>query len=413
MPEPVLVPPPSRALRYATLTTLYFAQGLPFGFFSLAVPVLLRRAGTPLDLVGLSSILAIPWGLKFLWAPLVDRHFSLRVGRRKSWILPMQALTVATLVAIALSPISSTSLRPLMVGFVVVSVLSATQDIGTDGLALDLLSHAERGAANGIQVGAYRAGMIAGGGGILALLSVLGFRSGFLLMAGLVAASSVPVLLLREAPPPPSSSARPDGEPPLTALASFAKRPHAGRLLLLLVLYKAGEALAAGMMKPFFVDRGFSDASIGLVRGLVGGAAAIAGALGAGALMNALGRRRALVVFAALQTAAIAAYAVIAALRPPTGVYVAAVILEQACFSAATTGLFTRMMDLCRDEHRATDYTVQASVIVAATGLAMSTSGVVAKHFGYVAHFSSAALLSALGIVTVWKAWPRDVDTRS
>jgi MFS family permease len=399
-------PRPSKALRFATLTTLYFAQGLPFGFFSLAVPVLLRRDGTPLDLVGLSSLLALPWGLKVLWAPLVERHFSTRIGRRKSWILPMQALTALTLVVIAWSPVSRTSLRPLLAGFVVVSALSATQDIGTDGLAIDLLSPEERGAANAIQVGAYRAGMIAGGGGILHLLSTLGFRSGFLLMAGLVAASSIPVLLLREAPPVEPAARAKANAAWWSPLASFFARPGAARVLSVLAVYKLGEALAAGMMKPFFVDAGFSDSDIALVRGLVGGLAAIVGAAAAGALMNGLGRRRALVTFALAQSVAIGAYAFVAAARPGRGAFVVAVVVEQAAFSAATTGLFTRMMDLCRDEHRATDYTAQASVIVFVTGLSMASSGFVAKLAGWPAFFAIAALLSTAGAFVVRAVWP-------
>lgn len=378
--------------KLAVLTALYFAQGLPFGFFALAVPVLLRRSGTPLHLVGLSSLLPLPWGLKFLWAPSVERHYSERIGRRKSWILPMQALNAATLIALAFVPHSSQT--PLLVAFVVVSAISATQDIATDGLAIDLLDERERAGANGIQVGAYRAGMIAGGGGILWVSSALGLREAFLLMAAIVALSSVPVFFLREPAherPAPSPSALGSAFAPIL---SFLRREDAIRIVALAALYKLGESVAAGMMKPFFVDSGFSDAEIAFSRGLVGGASAICGAVIAGITINRLGRRWSLALFGGLQVVPIGLYALVAATRPDHGLFTAMVVIEQAVFAAATTALFTRMMDLCRDDHRASDYTALACVVVAASGIGMAMSGFVAHRLGYVGLFVIAAVVA-------------------
>src|SRR5512139_741681 len=107
-------------LRLAALAFLYFAQGLPFGFFSHAVPTLLNREHPP-EIVGLSSLLAIPWGLKFLWAPFVDRVHGEKLGPRRTVILPLQTATVLALVVIGSLRVSSTELLPLLVGFVVVS----------------------------------------------------------------------------------------------------------------------------------------------------------------------------------------------------------------------------------------------------------------------------------------------------
>ena len=398
MTSPPDAPPPSYALRISALTTLYFAQGLPFGFFALAVPVLLRRSGTPLALIGLSSLLALPWGLKFLWAPSVERHFSRRVGRRKSWIWPMQICTAAALAVTGLVP--HTTQRPLLVAFFVVSFFSATQDIATDGLALDLLSPRERAAANGIQVGAYRAGMIAGGGGILFLFSAIGIREAFFLMSGLVLASSLPLLFLKEPAPPTPAPVR-GVRATLGPVVSFFRRDDAVRILGLVALFKLGEALAAGMMKPFFVDSGFSDGEISFSRGLVGGVSAIAGAAASGATLNRLGRRRGLALFGALQAVPCALYALAALLHPSHAVFVVLVVIEQASFAAATTALFTRMMDFVRDEHRASDYTVLACGVVAVTGVGMATSGFIAHGLGFAAHFGLAALLALAAPIAV------------
>jgi MFS family permease len=88
---------PSTASTLTLLGSLYFAQGLPFGFFTQALPVMMRKTGFSLGQIGLTSLLAMPWALKFLWAPAVDRYWSARLGRRRSWILPLQFATVEIL----------------------------------------------------------------------------------------------------------------------------------------------------------------------------------------------------------------------------------------------------------------------------------------------------------------------------
>ena len=83
------------------LGSLYLAQGLPYGCFTQALPALMRARGISLEEIGLTSLLALPWALKFLWAPLVDRVGSRRFGRRRTWIVPLQVLSVATLVVLS------------------------------------------------------------------------------------------------------------------------------------------------------------------------------------------------------------------------------------------------------------------------------------------------------------------------
>lgn len=182
------------ALRLGLLASLYISQGLPFGFFTQALPVLLRKHGLSLENIGLSSLLAIPWALKFAWAPLVDRFSIPRIGRRRSWIFPMQFLTVLVLLWMAFrEPVHS--FRWILVAVLGVNLLSATQDIATDGLAVDMLDVHERGLANGIQVAGYRAGMIVGGGALLIFFDRIGWSLTFIVMALLVAAMSVPIAL--------------------------------------------------------------------------------------------------------------------------------------------------------------------------------------------------------------------------
>lgn len=389
------------AAKLGLIGSLYFSQGLPFGFFTQALPVLLRKQGFSLEQVGLSSLLALPWALKFLWAPAADRWYSARVGRRRSWLLPLQSVTVITLGALALGP-GTGSMRLLMAAVLWLNLLAATQDISADGLAVDLLAPGERGLANGLQVAGYRVGMIVGGGILLILFERLGSAGTFGAMALLTAAASLPIVLFRE-PAPKAEAAAPSAPAPTL---HFLRRPGAFRPLALVVTYKAGEAFASGMLRPFFADSGFSLEDVGWLLGTVGFVSGLLGALWGGSLVNRLGRRTSLLAFGALQSLAVASYAWISFAHPDRTAVYAACALEHLASGMATAALFTCMMDWCSKESGATDYTVQASAVVIATGAASALAGFSASALGYPAHFALAAVLSLAALAVVARAFP-------
>jgi MFS family permease len=383
------------------LGSLYFSQGLPYGFFVQALPVLLRQRGYSLAEIGLSSLLTIPWALKFVWAPLVDRY-----GTRKRWIIPLQALSALLFLVIAGAappPNGAGSLDPLMVAAFLANLLSATQDIATDGLAVDLLSESERGLANGVQVGGYRVGMIVGGGALLIAFDAFGWAPTFVSMTAAIALASAPIVLMAI-----PKSAAPEATVSKEAAPHFLFRKGALRILALLVIYKFGDAFATGMLRPFLADAGLGLAELGRLLGTVGFVAGLLGALSGGALVNRLGRRRSLVAFAILQAASVAGYALLAALG---GVKESPLLLpvcaaEHFFGGMATAALFTAMMDWCRPGSNATDYTVQASAVVIATGAASALSGYSAEALGYRLHFTFATVLALVAIAAVGALFP-------
>jgi PAT family beta-lactamase induction signal transducer AmpG len=371
------------------LSSLYLSQGLPFGFFTQALPVLLRKQGLSLPAIGLAHLLALPWALKFLWAPPMDRHGSARWGRRRGYILPLQCLSAALLLSLAL-PSAGLDTQVLMAAVLGVNLLAATQDVATDGLAVDLLAPAERGWGNGVQVAAYRVGMILGGGLMLAVFDAVGWRPTFLALGGLLLAATVPIALYREPPsePPPAQS---------LGLSWWLRRPGAAAWLTLLVVYKAGEALATGMLRTFLVDSGLTLTDIGWMLGGVGFTAGLLGALLGGGLVVRLGRRRALLLFGATQAGAVLLYALAARGPASLSLLTAVCAVEHVASGMATAAVFTAMMDACRPEHAATDYTVQASLVVLATGAAAAVSGFSAAALGYSTHFALSAALCVAG----------------
>jgi RhtX/FptX family siderophore transporter len=388
-------------LKLGLLTSLYLSQGIPYGFFTQALPILLRKQGLSLPNISLASLLALPWALKFLWAPLMDRHGSARLGHRRGYILPLQFLSAALLMALAL-PQRAVSVEVLFVAVLLVNLLSATQDVATDGLAVDLLEREELGKGNGVQVAAYRVGMILGGGLMLIVFDAMGWRPTLLSLGVLLLVATVPVALFREPPAAPSARGHEVGTSRWLreSLLYWARRPGTAAWFTLLVLYKAGEHMATGMLRTFLVDEGLELAQVGWMLGFVGFTTGLVGALLGGFLVNPLGRRRALLLFGTLQAVSVLLYA-LATRGASLPVLTLVCGVEHLASGMATAALFTVMMETCRPEHAGADYTVQACLVVVASIVASAASGFSAQAFGYAWHFTLSAAVCALAVVWV------------
>lgn len=371
----------------ALLVGLYLSQGLPFGFFTQALPVLMRQQGVDLGTIGLANLLALPWALKFLWAPAIDRI----PGPRKRVILPLQVAAMVVMALLALG--SSLPLWVLAAAVFTTNTLAATQDIAADGLAVEVLPPEKRGLGNSIQVAGYRLGMILGGGVMLIVFDKVGQLGTFGAAVAALALATLPLVFFRE--PPRVPGAAPAHRDAL--LHIWAARPGAGRWLLVLLIYKFGDAFGTGMVKPFLVDKGFGLDDVGWMLGVLGSAAGLTGAMIGGQAVSRIGRRRALLLFGFLQIMTMVGYAWASS---PWMVWLA-VGTEHLISGMATVSLFTAMMDTCRPGHAGTDYTVQASVVVIAQGIGAATSGFVAAALGWPAFFLLSAALCAVAVGVV------------
>ncbi len=384
----------------ALLSSLYAAQGLPFGFFTLALPVLMREAGWSLTAIGLLQLLALPWLLKFLWAPWVDHH-----GARRTWLLGLQGCSVVAALTLALLDLDSAN-RGLLLAVLVFNLLAATQDIVTDGLAVRVLAARERGLANAIQVGAYRLGMILGGGGLLWLWARTNGSTVFAVMAGLLALSTWPVWQMRELPPGAAHDAmapRPRPSVGQLALGWWHRALAPGMLTFaaLVFCFRFGDQMVSSLITPFVSDQGASKETIALMKGAVGSGASLLGALLGGALMVRVNRRTAMLSTGLGQAMTFALY--IAAALGFGGMPLLwwATVAEGVVGTMATVALFALMMDASDPDHAGTDFTLLASVVVGVGSLGGIAGGVVGDAWGYVWAFGIGTVLSALGCVAM------------
>lgn len=386
------------------LAMLYLAQGLPGGLLGKALPALLREQGISLAAIGFTSLLALPWALKFLWAPFIDRF-----GTRRRWLLGLNLLTMALMFAIAGRDFAAWvqgAFVPLLAMLFLLNLVAATQDIATDGLAVSRLGERLRGIGNSVQVIGYKVGMIIGGGLLLWLIDRYGWRASYAGIAALVGLTLLPVWLMRAERTPVARAAthadwhgvRGYGR----LFADFLRRPGMLWWLVAVAVFKAGDALASRMIGPLLSDAGLTLADIGLLTGVTGALAGVCGALAGGVLLLRMGHRNALLVFGALQALGLLGYLQVAGGAHDLRTLYAVVCIEQFADGLSTVALFTAMMDACRAHSPGTDYTLQASLQVTVSGVFALGSGVLAGAAGYGTVFIAGAALTVLALLPVY-----------
>ena len=231
---------------------LGFASGLPLALTGGTLQAWATLEGVSLQSIGFLTLIGTAYTLKFLWAPLVDRYAFPLLGRRRGWIFITQLALAVSIAAMGVySP--STQLWPLALLAVLVAFLSATQDIAFDAYSTDVLRSEERAAGAAVKVLGYRVAMMVSGG--LALIIAdqwLGWNNTYVLMGGFMAVCALATLI---APEPEVVAAAPRTltlavvEP----LREFFGRRGALTILLLIVLYKLGDAFAGALSTTFLL----------------------------------------------------------------------------------------------------------------------------------------------------------------
>ena len=397
---------PSTRGKMSLLAGLYISQFLGVGFFFTALVAILRDGGVPLEQIALINALGLAWALKFLWAPLVDRIGPRRSGHYRAWLLVLQpAIVVGLLVLLPIDPIDDRGLLFLVAAIVV--LLSATQDIAADAIAVRLLEPAQLGTANGIQTAAGFVGNLVGGGLVLVVYDRFGWAAAIVTLAVATALPILQVAAFRE--PARDQDERPTTGETFAALLTVFRLPGvAVWVFAVMPLFFAGISGAYGLVTPMLVDAGWSLTAIGITLNVVAGSAAILGALVAGPLVARWGRRRALVTFAVVQAVAIPALLPLATGTAPLVPTVAVLCLTMAGYAAASTVLYTVCMDLCRRSSAGTDYTMMASVTLV---VSFVVTGIVVALAGVVGYAAMILVCTGVGVLGALAARLLFVDT--
>ena len=347
--------------RIGTVFLLGFSSGLPLALTGGTLQAWMTVEGVDLRTIGIFTLVGLPYTLKFLWSPILDRFVPPFLGRRRGWILICQ---IALMVLIVSMSGFSPKDVPWIMAFlaVMITFLSASQDVVVDAYRTDVLREPERGLGAGVFVTGYRIAMLVSGALALILSEVMGWRMTYLLMAGLL---TVGVVATFFGPEPEEKVVPPKtlAEAVTGPLKEFFSRPGAWALLALIVLYKLGDAFAGSLTTAFLI-RGaeFSVGEVGAINKGMGLFATILGALFGGVIMARLGMFRSLLYFGILQAISNLSFMVLALMGKSYSMMVFAVAFENLAGGMGTASFVGFLMALCNHRYTATQFALLSAL---------------------------------------------------
>lgn len=375
--------------------------GLPLLLTGSTLQAWLRGEGVDLKTIGFVSLIGLPYTLKFLWAPIFDRFVLGFLGRRRGWLLVVQLILAA---AIALMGISNptTSLTLLAFAALLVTFFSASQDIVIDAYRRESLSDEELGLGSSLYVNGYRVAMLISGGGALILADMMSWKLVFLLMALIMAISSLSTLWADE-PEVTEIPPRTLKESVVDPFIEFFKRDGALWALAFIFFYKVGDQMASNMTMPLYLDLGFSKTEVGAIVKLFGFWATIAGGLLGGGMMLKLGMVRSLVIFGILQMVSTAGFSLLAMVGKNNGLLTAVITFENLSAGMGTAAYAAFMASLANKKFTATQYALLSSIMGVPRVIAAAPTGIMAASMGYVTFFIVCTLVAIPGLLIIAK----------
>jgi MFS transporter, PAT family, beta-lactamase induction signal transducer AmpG len=387
--------------RIGLMLPLGFASGLPLALTSGTLQAWLTVAGVDLKTIGIFTLVGLPYSIKFLWAPVMDRVALPWLGRRRGWML---LTDIAVAAGLALMGLVGTESGPQWLGVIAVAVafMSASLDIVFDAYRTDVLLPAERGFGAAVWVNGYRLALLMASAGALVLADHIGWRGTYLALAGLMAAGIVTILL---SPNPPTV-----GIPPKTLteavglpLRELFSRPGIYGLLSLIVLYKLGDAVAGSLQTAFFIGGlGFTAGEVGYVKGL-GIAATLIGALAGGMVMAKTGLARSLLFFGILQALSNLSFMLLAWIGQSYEALAASVVIENLTGGMGTAAFVALVMALCDHRYTATQFALLSSLEALGRVFSGRPSAEAVSLLGWGWFFFLSFLLALPGCWLVWQ----------
>jgi PAT family beta-lactamase induction signal transducer AmpG len=384
--------------RMSAMLLLGFASGLPLALSGGTLQAWLATTSVDVQTIGVFSLVGLPYTLKFIWAPVMDRFVPPFLGRRRGWIVITQALLIALILALGLSSPMQTIMLVGMLALLL-AFASASQDISIDAYRTDVLHPEERGFGAAVSVAGYRVAMLASGGLALILADYLGWHVTYSIMAVLM---TIGVMAAFLGPEPEVRAAAPVSlqEAVVAPFVEFLSRDGALWLLLLIILYKLGDAFAGTLTTTFLLrGLGFTLTEVGVVNKWLGFAATIFGGLAGGVLMVRWGLYRCLLWFGLLQAVTNLGFMALAMLGKSFAGMVVVVGLENLAGGMGTAVFVGLLISLCNHRYSATQYALLSSLAAIGRVFVGPPSGFLVDATGWAPFFLVTFIAALPGII--------------
>jgi len=359
--------------RFRAIFFFGLASGLPSSLVFATLSIWLREEGLSRTSIGLIGAAATPYAINFLWAPFVDRlrlgPITGRLGQRRSWIMACQLILAPAVIVMGLQ---SPQTAALTLGFcaLLVSFLSATQDVAIDAYRVEILKPEEYGVGAALAIYGWHTGAFLTGAGALYVAAFGGWSAAYIAAASVILLVGVATLAAREPDHPPALTEKAAGgvdwlrKAAVEPLADFFRRMgwFAALVLAVIIFYKFGDAMLGRMAGVFYVDLGFTKIEIANYTKSVGLLATLLGVGVGGWVCIRLGTMRAMFLGAFLMMVTNLAFAVLAAGGKDFGLLAGVVFFDNLTGGMATTAFVAYLSSLCNVAFTATQYALLASL---------------------------------------------------
>ena len=390
--------------RLLFMLPLGFASGLPLALSTGTLQAWFALSDVDIKTIGLLSLVGLPYTIKFLWAPLLDRYVPPLLGRRRGWMLVTQLMLAALLFLMGLNDPDQDAALLGMLAFLV-AFFSASQDIAFDAYRTDALHAKERGLGAAFSVYGYRIAMLVSGALALILGEHIGWSQTYMLMALIMGGTALFSFLA----PEPDNPA--DAPPSLMAAAKeplkeFFSRPYAVWLLATIILYKLGDAFAGTLTTTFLLRAlEFTPTEVGAINKGFGLAATLFGALAGGLWLTRLGLWKSLLIYGVLQAITNLGFMVLALMGKSYPMMVAVVGLENLAGGMGTAAFVAFIMALCDHRYTATQFALLSALAALGRVFVGPPSGLMVDSLGWAPFFLSTFIVALPGLVLLW--WMR------
>lgn len=385
--------------RILAVSFLGFASGLPLALTGSTLQAWFTEMGVSILAIGVLSLVGVPYLWKPIWAPMLDRFVPPFGDRRRGWIALIQiALCIVLFLLANMSPQQAPGAVGLLA--LLIAFFSASQDIVIDAYRTEVLRPEEQGLGAAVYIFGYRMAMLCSGGLALILADYLGWRVTYQLMAILMGLSAVGTFW---APKTPLTAIPADLKAAvIEPFRNLWKKDKIISILLFVVLYKIGDALASALMSNFLLrGLGFSLTDVGLVYKIAGLLAVILGALLGGVLLVSLNLYRALLLFGLAQAFSNLMFVVLAAVGKNYLVMVASIFIGDFCSGMSTAAFVAFLMSLCDSRYTATQFACLSALAAIGRVALGPAAALMVEYLGWINFYWIAFLLSFPGLLLI------------
>jgi len=394
---------PAKLLQLCAVFFMGFSSGLPFALIGGTLQAWMTSEHIDLSMIGLFALAGLPYSLKPIWSPLLDRfqvpYLNDKLGRRKAWILVSQILLAGSILTMSLWP-PGTHLVGLGIIAVATAFLSATQDIVIDAWRSELLQGDDVGPGASAAILGYRLGMLFSGALALILADIIPWQQVYQIMAvGMLATSFITFVA-------PDSKNKVQAPKTLFAAVvdpfrQYFSRPQAWEILLFILLYRLGDSMVSALRTSFLLQTGFSKTEIGSIDNAFGLVAGISGTALAGLILSRISLYTSLWVFGILQALSNVGFMVLNWTGPSIPTLLGVVTFENLTASLGATAYIAFLMSQCARRYSASQYALLTSVMAVTRTGATAPAGFLVNWLGWNQYFILTIVMAVPGILMI------------